>query len=415
MVGTKIVTVTPSLIRYEGAPLGNDFFFHLVIRDPSFVHRAFSLKLQYGDFTDIRHLNLGVQFDYPDFLLKASIPFSMVAIETEANRLLDQLSDFGQGLGILELDFDRILENPATSIFELPIQVFGDYLGTAGREKNKTAELTLLVDVEVRFLEDMVFPSERILTLYERGQHLFDGEMLQNVSLRDVALPGINFSSANLLFANFDASDLYRASFRLAICPNAIFTNTHLRRAIFSEANVVGSDFSNADATETDFSFAQINSIFKNAQLNNTNFQNAHIRATNFKDADLTGANFARASLVFVDFRGANLSGVDFRTAMLSTINYDGAILDGVMGLDVPSTNFDPVDPFEGKSEEFRQGHTEGYERGYPQSSADDVFDELAWQKSLMINFPDASADFAEGYQLGFMESYEEGFATKGQ
>lgn len=415
MISTKIVTVTPSLIRYEGDPLGDDFFFHLVIRDQSFIHKAFSLKLRYNEVTDIRYLNLGVQFDYPDYLNTATIPFSMVAIETEANRLLDQASDFGQGLGMLHLDFETILENPATSIYELPISVFGDYLNTNGKEKNKIANLTLLVDVEVRFDETLIFPSERIIVLYEMGQRVYDGEMLQNVSLRDVTLPGIDFSSANLLFANFDASDLYRASFRLAICANAIFTNTHLRRAIFSEANVVGADFSNADASETDFTFAQISSTFKNTQLVSANFQDATVRATNFQQANLTDANFGRAQLEFIDFRGANLTRADFRTATLSNINYEGAILDGVMGLDVPSTNFDGVDPFEGRSEAFRTGYTEGYERGFPQSTADDVFDDLAWQKSLAVHFPDASADFAEGYQIGFMESYREGFATKGQ
>lgn len=415
MSGTKIVTITPSLIKYDGDRLGNDFFFHLVVREQSFIHHAFQLKLQHGSYADIRHLELSLQFDYPDYVNSANIPFSLLAIETENNVLLDSASDFGHGLGLLYLDFEHIINNPTTSIYELPVTVYGDYLARSGKEKGKSAQITLTVDVEVRFDESLVFPSERIIALFERGRRIFDGEKLQNIVLTDVSLPAIDFGGANLLFASFDGSDLYKSSFKLAICANAIFTNTHLRRAVFSEANLVGAHFSNAEADEADFTFAQINSVFKNAKLTNTNFQDSHIRSTTFEYANLTSANFGRATLSYVDFRGANLTNADFREAILDNISYDNAILDGVLGLNVPSTNFEPIDLFEGKSEEYKRGYFEGYERGYAQSSQDEIYDELAWQKSQILFFPNASADFEEGYKKGFLESYDEGFFSKGQ
>jgi uncharacterized protein YjbI with pentapeptide repeats len=415
MQGAKIVTITPSLLKYEGDYLGNDFFFHLVVRDQSFIHRDFQLKLRQDNYTDIRHFQLGIQFDYPDYVNTANIPFSLIAIETENNVILNKASDFGHGLGLLHLNFENLINNPTTSVYKLPVTVYGDYLANSGKEKGKLAQIVLVVDVEVRFDESLVSPSDRIITLFERGRRIFDGEMLQNIDLRDIALPAINFGGANLSFANFDGSDLYKSNFNLAICVNAIFTNTHLRRAVFSEANLTTADFSNAEADEADFTYTQINSVFKNTKLTYTNFQDSHIRATTFENANLAFANFGRATLDYVDFRGANLTNADFRKATLNNINYENAILDGVLGLDVPSTNFDPIEPFEGKSREYRRGYLEGYQRGYPQSSQDEIYDKFAWQKSLALFFSDASVDFNEGYEKGFMESYDEGFFTKGQ
>jgi flagellar biosynthesis/type III secretory pathway protein FliH len=80
----------------------------------------------------------------------------------------------------------------------------------------------------------------------------------------------------------------------------------------------------------------------------------------------------------------------------------------------VPSTNFDPIDPFEGKSEEFRRGYQEGYSRGYAHAIGQEKYDEYAWEVSLTDHFPGYTTDFAAGYQAGFMQTYRESWADAG-
>jgi uncharacterized protein YjbI with pentapeptide repeats len=413
-----IVKFQASLLHYSGDPLGNDYFLHIVVRDTHHLAAHFRVKPTFNDYTDIRDKQIALQFDIPDDADRVVFPVAALAIETEphmGSALWSEVSDFGHNAVVVDIDLREVLAFPLSQVLELEIPVKGDYLAARGREKSKTGLLKLLADITVErdvLQQDL---SQSILSRFEAGSRNFTNAELQSLQLSDQSLPGINFAGSVLLWSNFDASDLYKASFKGANANEAIFTHANLQRANFDEAILAGTKFAGADASEAGFTKATVNAHFENAVLARAIFQDADIHAAKFNGANLEGATFSRAKLRYVDFRNANLKDVNFTAADIENINYDGANITGVIGLTAPSTNFDPTDPFEGKSQEYRDGFEAGYEDGYPWSSGDEVFDEAAWERSLRSEYENPSPDFAEGYQKGFMESYTEGFNTKGQ
>ncbi len=414
-----LIKFSATLLHYGGDALGNDFQFHLVVRDEHFFSKTFKLAPVHNDHTDLRELDLTYEFDVPDYEQVVYLPVSVIAVETDppSNKqpygLVTPGTDFGHNVGLLELKVGEMVQFPDTRVFEMPVIVQGDFGQARGRETNRKAMLKLICDVTVE-RGNAGNVGENVIAQFDAGRRNFDGDQLDNADLRDQQLPGIVLSNTNLLFANFDASDLYRASFVLAGCHQTIFTNIHGFRAFFDEATLNSAKFDGSNLNETGYAAARIDSTsFQRCQLFQANFQDAELNNVNFQNSNLEDANFGRAKLDRIDFRGCSLKNVNFTGAQLGTINYEGANIEGAIELTVPSTNFDPKDPFEGKSEDYKKGYNEGYERGYPQSGIDEVRDDRAWEKSLKANFPDANADFAAGFEVGFQETYAAGWADK--
>ncbi len=254
--------------------------------------------------------------------------------------------------------------------------------------------------------------GEQILMQYQAGRRSFKSDNLQQINLMDVKMPGVDMQEANLLWANMQSADLSAGKFKRAMLRGVNAKNAHLDHADFSEANMMEANFESANLQGAIFSKAQINTGFQYAKAAGADFSGATIESTNFQYADLSGATFCNARLDYVDFRHAILTGADFTGAAWGLVNYEGAATERMKNFTVISTNFDAKDPLEGKSEDFRKGYAEGYERGYGYAIVHPDQKETAWKKSLSTAFPAATSDFAAGYQLGFMQTYWEASAN---
>lgn len=419
---TKTITLTPSSIRYEGDSIGRDFIFVVLIQGQEYLYRSFRQKIGHGETISIIGQSLGLHLSFDESERTIHIPVAIMAAELDptekepASRFLGaSTTDFGLNAAFISFEFTLVYDYPHTFAFEMPVQVQGDFWAERGREKHKTAHLIFSLDVEVNWDTTQMELGTRIFMDYQSGRRSFNGDVLQQINLAGVAMPGTDFGEANLLWANLEGADLYRSDFTLAILRAANLRSTKLENANLSEANLAEAVLDEANLRNADLTYAVINSSFIGCEAVNANFTGAQIHSSNFKNADLTGALFREAKLEYVDFRNANLRGADFTGAQIDKINYEGADLTGAIGLyEVPSTNFDPVDPFEGKSEAYRKGYQEGYERGYQYAIDYPVFDEMAWEKSLINTFNEYSQDFAEGYKIGFMQTYNESLADAG-
>lgn len=416
---TKTITITPSTLQYEGDAIGRDFVFVLLLQGQEYLYRSFRQKIGLGESISIIGQSLGLHLAFKESERKVSIPIAVMAAELDptekepASQFLGaSTTDFGMNAEILTFEFTLGYDYPHTFAFEMPVSVQGDFWATRGREKNKTAQLKFLMDIEVNWDTTQMDLGTRIFMDYQAGRRSFNGDVLQQINLSNAVMPGTDFGEANLLWANLEGADLYRSDFKLAILRGANLKNAKLENANLSEANLVEAILDEANLRNADLSYAIINSNLIAVEAVNANFTGAQIHGSNFRSADLASALFRNAKLEYVDFRNANLRGADFTGAQIDKINYEGADITGAIGLEkVPSTNFDPIDPFEGKSEDYRRGYQEGYERGYGYAIKNPKYDEFAWEKSLTDNFPGYTTDFAEGYKIGFMQTYNESLA----
>lgn len=416
---TKTITITPSILQYAGDAIGRDFVFVLLINGQEYLYRSFRQKIGLGESISIIGQSLGLHLAFEESERKVSIPVAVMAAELDptekepASQFLGaSTTDFGMNAEILTFEFTLGYDYPHIFTFEMPVAVQGDFWATRGREKNKTAQLKFLMDIEVNWDTSQMELGARILADYQAGRRSFNGDVLQQINLQNAVMPGVDFGEANLLWANLENADFYGADFPMAILRGANLRFANLEKARLSEANLVEAILDDANLRFADLSYANINGSCVDCKAQNANFTGAQIHASNFKSADLGGAIFKDAKLDYVDFREANLRLTDFTGAQIGKINYEGANLEGSIGLEnIPSTNFDPVDPFEGKSDEYRSGYTEGYDRGYAYAIENPNYDEYAWEKSLTDNFTGYTTDFAEGYKIGFMQTYNESLA----
>lgn len=416
---TKTITITPTTLHYEGDAIGSDFVFVLLIHGQSYLYRSFRQKIGHGDRISIIGQSLGLHLSFAESERTVHIPIALMAAELDptdkepASRFLGaSTTDFGMNATILSFEFTLGYDYPHVFEFEMPVAVQGDFWAEKGREKHKTAQLKLIMEIEANWDTTQMELGERIFMEYQAGRRSFNGDSLQEIQLAGVGMPGADFGEANLLWANLEGADLYRSDFKLAILRGANLRNAKLENANLSEANLVEAILDEANLRNADLSDAMLNGSLIGIEAEQANFSRAQIHASNFTNANLVGALFHAAKLDYVDFRNANLRAADFTGAQINSINYEGADTTGTIGLEnIPSTNFDPVDPFEGKSEEYRQGYTEGYERGYGYAVKNPTYDEFAWEKSLTDNFPGYTTDFAEGYKVGFMQTYKESLA----
>lgn len=418
---TKTITITSTTLQYEGDSIGKDFIFVLLINGQNYLYRSFNQKITHGKTISVIGQSLGLHLSFDEMERRIQIPIAMmiaeldaVQVEAKSQFLGAGNTDFGLNANILSFEFTEGLDYPHTFSFEVSVLVQGDFWNPKGREHSKTAHLKLLMEIVANWDRTQMELGERILLEYQSGRRSFNGDSLQEIKLIGAIMPGTDFGEANLLWAKLEGADLYGSDFKLAILRGANLRNTKLENANLSEANLVEAIFDEANLRNADLSYAIINTSFVGCQAVNANFTGAQITASNFQSADLGSASFREAKLDYVDFRNANLRVADFTGAQIGKINYEGADINGAIGLEnISSTNFDPTDPFEGKSEEYRRGYTEGYDRGYGYAIGQEKYDEYAWEVSLTDNFPGYTTDFAAGYKVGFMQTYNESWADK--
>lgn len=419
---TKTITLTAAALKYEGDTIGRDFQFLLLINGQRYLYKRFQLKIGQGETKTLTSYDLGVHLSYEELTQRVDIPVVLMAAELDPPATASPeafigapTTDFGLAARVVSFDFEEVLTYPHTFFIELPVEVQGDFWAKTGREKHKTALLTLFVDVEINWDKTAMETGQLLIMQYQAGRRNFNGELLQQVNLKDAVLPGIDLGEANLLWANLENADLYRADLPLAILRAANLHAAKLENARLSEANLVEAVLDNANLCAADLSYAFINGSCVGCKAIGANFAGAQISSSNFQGADLSGAIFHNAKLDYVDFREANLQGADFTGAIIGKINYDQAKLTDSIGLEgIASTNFDPPAPFEGKSEDYRQGYHEGYERGYSYAIDEAEYDENSWEKSLTEHFPGYTPDFVAGYKDGFLQTYNESWADKG-
>lgn len=418
---TKTITITPSILQYEGDAIGRDFLFVLLLNGQEYLYRSFRQKIGHGEQVSIIGQSLGLHLSFEETQPSIHIPVAIMAAELdptqhepESRFLGSSTTDFGMNATVLSFDFTKGDDYPHTFVFELSVAVQGDFWNAKGREHHKTAHLKLLMDVEINWDTTQMDIGERVLMEYQAGRRSFRGESLQQIKLLNAKMPGVDFGETNLLWANLEHADLYGSDFKRAIFRAVNASRANLERANFMAANVTEAIFDEANLRGANFSEAQINTSFQHAKAVGANFSAAQLQGSNFQYADLSGASFRNAHLDYVDFRHAILKDVDFTDAVFGLINYENANLQGVKNLNAPSINFDAGDPFEGKTEDYRQGYHEGYKRGYQYAIDHPVYDESAWKQSLKEEFPSYTPPFAAGYELGFMQTYRESQADAG-
>lgn len=209
--------------------------------------------------------------------------FLVIEMETAAGSTTDDLS--GSGTDEIRLE---ILEN---KMHELRLDLGADkdveaqLIGESGESllrvyKGKNSQSAVLAPGFYTLRLTNNGPGSHLLFIKPGSTNISDG-------CRNCALPGQNFSGAQIGNVTLDGSDLSDADLVGAQCAGASFKNTNLSNASMAAVNCPGA-------------------YFNGANLDGTNFN-----AANLKNADLLGAAWDQDTSAV----GANLDGINSQSS----------------------------------------------------------------------------------------------------
>jgi len=138
-----------------------------------------------------------------------------------------------------------------------------------------------------------------------------EGEKIQkrlSVNCDDIAQPGVNWASCQLMNRNLSEIDLRLSNLTKVNLFNAELQNSDLSFANLEGANLHGADLNNAD-------------------LLSVNLQNSDLSYSNLEGANLQDADLSNADLSFANLEGANLFGANLTDANFSLSNLADANL----------------------------------------------------------------------------------------
>ncbi|HWT00213.1 MAG TPA: toll/interleukin-1 receptor domain-containing protein [Pyrinomonadaceae bacterium] len=135
---------------------------------------------------------------------------------------------------------------------------------------------------------------------------------LEDASLREAKLSGIDLKSTNLIAANLFGTQLVGADLSGALLMRAKLIATNL-----SGANLSGAYLTDANCDGANFSGADLSG----ADLRDTNLLGVHLQ-----DANLSGANLFNANLRYTSLKGANFDVADISHAVISGVDLSEAI-----------------------------------------------------------------------------------------
>lgn len=399
MNAAKSITISARELEYQGDPLGNEFLFHLTFLDQFHFAQTFQMRLEHGEIYALSQKKLSLQISLDENEKLAHVPISALVMETQKESDKNSFSNFGQNIGVYSIEFRDDIIFPHESIFHLPVELRGHW-------KNKVAQLNFYFDIQVHWKNAVnLGPGSWLLSDFKSGQRNFEGAQLQNAYFVKANLPGVNLEEANLLWAVIRSGNFSKAHCKGIILRGVEAEQSNFDSAYLEEANLIESNFCNSSFAGANLSFAHINTKFIDSNFRNANFFGARIYGSSFRNADLTNANFRNTNLTYVDFRNAILKGADFTGAQIEHIDYNGAEITDVINLNTPSTDLKPQNPFLNKNDAFINGYDEGQKIGeFYQNGQRFMAD--AWKSPLEEHFPNATADFAEGFMTGFMEKY---------
>jgi uncharacterized protein YjbI with pentapeptide repeats len=164
----------------------------------------------------------------------------------------------------------------------------------------------------------------------------FEGALLTNANLQEVALSGANLRNAKLAGANFANASLGNADFTDAEIDNTTnFTRASLDQAKIDKGRFVltqftGASLTNLDLSGVDFSGRDLNGMnFGSSTLTEANFTGAQMRGANLSSAKLQRARLTDCDLTGSDLMGADLGGAPLVRAKLTRATLNQANLSG--------------------------------------------------------------------------------------
>ena len=165
--------------------------------------------------------------------------------------------------------------------------------------------------------EEIIIEGVSLKELIESHKKwLSDGEIGEQLVLKNTDLSHANLIGVNLIGANLEGVDLIGADLE-----NANLKNANLKGADLTYANLRCANLRYADLKNTDLRYVNLeNANLENASLRYGNLKNANLKNTNLEGANLIyailkGANLENANLKYVDLRGANLEGTNLKNA----------------------------------------------------------------------------------------------------
>ena len=173
--------------------------------------------------------------------------------------------------------------------------------------------------------------AEKQLDFLRKGGEQVDlmGLKLNHVSIRNVELINVNFTSSILKDANIYSSKITNATCLLTSFQGAVFKHVEFANTYAFNANFRKTKF---DYIVLKNSYI-IKSDFRNATFNNAQLKNLWAVSSNFSNAALISADLSMANLAHANFRNANLTGANLLGAHLKNANLSGANLTGVKNL----------------------------------------------------------------------------------
>jgi uncharacterized protein YjbI with pentapeptide repeats len=144
--------------------------------------------------------------------------------------------------------------------------------GNRMERRQKRYDTLALLDAS-QVLTQSVTVREALQSLNQAGESFRQYSFVEDVDLRDMRLPNVDFSKATLPRVRFENAELNHADFWGAHLPDAHFERTSLQSADFRNACLQRADFTRSELKGALFEGADLQeSVFKAATIHGVNF-----------------------------------------------------------------------------------------------------------------------------------------------